>query len=313
MYVKLFSRILKSTINEEAVSTRWTWITCLLMADESGHFSSTPQGIAREANLSVEQVNTALEILTRPDPNSSTELHEGRRLIRCGSNDWQVVNYEHYRRIASREDDRNAARIRMRNIRAGEKPNKSSDVRSCSDVFDPVTAGSICSASEEEAYTEAEGKKEDIKERKAPADTSLSQQTVEKQKKADPLKRVQLDTETWQFSGFVDDDWIEWELKYPHVNIRRELERLVTYCQEKPAWCIKRVKGGRWLATINAWLLRAQERAENNPKAVPVRSQAQTREERLAQLASYVEATDSPELTSDGIPIFQGIPGRSGK
>lgn len=106
MYVKLFQKILDSTINETAVTTRWTWITCLVLADTDGYFTATPRAIAAHANLPLDDVLAALETLQAPDPNSTTPDDEGRRLKKVGPNSWLVTNKRRYREIASREDQR---------------------------------------------------------------------------------------------------------------------------------------------------------------------------------------------------------------
>ena len=74
MYVKLFSSILESSIWSEAPSTRLVWITMLAMANKDGFVASSTSGLARRANLGLEDVRTALQILANPDDDSGSRL-----------------------------------------------------------------------------------------------------------------------------------------------------------------------------------------------------------------------------------------------
>lgn len=62
-------------------------------------------------------VSKAIEFLCSPDPKSSTKSHEGRRLIRLGEFDYQVVNGAKYRRIRNAEERRAQNRNAQRRFR----------------------------------------------------------------------------------------------------------------------------------------------------------------------------------------------------
>ena len=113
MYVKIFDSIIKSSIWDTDPETRITWITCLLLCDLNGNFTATRRYIAREANLPLDRVEAALNILLNPDTDSTTPDDDGRRLDYCGNNTWHVVNYAKYNEIAKAETVREQTRKRV--------------------------------------------------------------------------------------------------------------------------------------------------------------------------------------------------------
>ena len=79
-----------------------------------------------------------------------------------------------------------------------------------------------------------------------------------KPKAADPLKRIRLNTETWAFEGIEASDIDGWKAAAPDVDIKRELNQLMSYAQTHEKWLRDRTKGGRWMVAIKAWMERAQ-------------------------------------------------------
>ena len=77
-------------------------------------------------------------------------------------------------------------------------------------------------------------------------------------KAPDPLKRISLNTETWAFEGIEDADLDNWKAAAPDVDIKRELNQLIAYAQTHEKWLRDRMKGGRWMVAIKAWMERAQ-------------------------------------------------------
>ncbi len=104
MYVKVFSKILDSSIWVEDVNTRIVWFTLLASCDESGiAWFATLKNLANRVGISPDAVEKSVKILESPDKNSSDPEHEGRRIERrCGG--WMVLNFIKYREIASKED-----------------------------------------------------------------------------------------------------------------------------------------------------------------------------------------------------------------
>jgi len=62
---------------------------------------------------SEESVQSALDVLCKPDADSRTPDKEGRRLIKIGQFEYQVVNYVKYFRIRDEEDKKAANRDRQ--------------------------------------------------------------------------------------------------------------------------------------------------------------------------------------------------------
>jgi len=110
-YTKLFSSITESTVWCEPAGTRLVWITLLAKCDMFGRFAGSIPGLARLANVSLEDTSRALETLLSPDPYSRTPDKEGRRLevIEGG---WRLLNHEKYR------DMRDEERRRVQNLEA---------------------------------------------------------------------------------------------------------------------------------------------------------------------------------------------------
>jgi hypothetical protein len=119
---KVFKSLFESTVNDTPLFVRWTWVALLtLPGDDSGVIDMTPEAIARYANLPPRQVRSAIEILTRPDPQSRSADEEGRRLVPIReSYGWRIVNFKHYRDLQRAEDRREYQRQLMRDRRAEE-------------------------------------------------------------------------------------------------------------------------------------------------------------------------------------------------
>jgi hypothetical protein len=89
--------------------------------------------------------------------------------------------------------------------------------------------------------------------------------TTPKPKKLDPLKHITLNESTWAFDGITNEDRAAWAKDAPHVNLDRELSAMLAYAQTHPGKLAAWRKGGRWVSTIAAWMIRAQQFAEKRP------------------------------------------------
>ena len=142
MYVKLFGRMLRSSIMDEDVQTRWAFVVMLLASDKTGMVYGTPGALARTANLSVSDFEAALGRLMAPDLNSTTPDEDGRRVVMESPNCWRVVNYKNYRKIKDEEALREGTRERVRECRDRKKMKEESvgDVtKSVTKMLQPVT------------------------------------------------------------------------------------------------------------------------------------------------------------------------------
>lgn len=119
-YTKLFSSITASTIVSEPLATRWLWVTMLAMSDASGHVWGSIPGLARIANITLEQCEEALTCFLSPDPYSRTKENDGRRVAEVDGG-WLLLNHGKYRAIRSAEERREYMRVYMQNKRDKEK------------------------------------------------------------------------------------------------------------------------------------------------------------------------------------------------
>jgi hypothetical protein len=123
MYVKIFAQIFDSSIAEDYL-VRLVFEDFLILADRDGQVDMTVAAIARRTNVPIEIVNTAIEKLSAPDPDSRTPDAEGRRIVLLDQHrswGWQIVNYAHYRDIRDDEARKEYFRERQRQHRAKSK------------------------------------------------------------------------------------------------------------------------------------------------------------------------------------------------
>ena len=122
-YTKLFQSILDSTIWGEQDTVRIVWITLLAMADKNGEVLASIPGLARRACVPVADVEKALFKFQSPDKYSRTPDDEGRR-IEAIDGGWLLLNYQKYRLLASKEDEKAKTAERVRRHRARKKRNE---------------------------------------------------------------------------------------------------------------------------------------------------------------------------------------------
>ena len=88
-----------SSINEESLPVKWAFVICMTMAHwKTGEFRVTPKKLAVLCGEGVDedQARVALDVLTSPDPQSSSPELDGRRLEHLGNNDYRFVNWALY-------------------------------------------------------------------------------------------------------------------------------------------------------------------------------------------------------------------------
>ena len=153
-FTKLFSNILDSTIWMEPPSTKIVWITMLAMSDRNGEVHASVPGLARRAGVSREEADVALETFLSPDPDSRTDVEEGRR-VRKIDGGWELINHGKYRKLLSSEERREYNRQKQAEYRARKKAEGVKDV---SAVSNNVNHGQSLSA--KSTHTEAEAEAE---------------------------------------------------------------------------------------------------------------------------------------------------------
>ncbi len=120
MYAKLFSRITESSLMEESVNVRYVFIMLLAIADPEGVVIGTDVAVSRRLNIPLQEFKNCVEILSKPDANSNSAKHDGKRLIpNDGERGYLIVNYTTYRGIRDEEERRAYMREYMRRRRNG--------------------------------------------------------------------------------------------------------------------------------------------------------------------------------------------------
>lgn len=116
-YTKLWSSIVHSTVWQESLSTKVTWITMLALCDSRGYVGASIPGLAHLAGVSIPECEAALAAFLAPDPYSRTQEHEGRR-ITVEEGGWRILNYEKHREGVADEERRTLNRESQRRSRA---------------------------------------------------------------------------------------------------------------------------------------------------------------------------------------------------
>jgi len=124
MFAKVFTQILDSSLAEDW-QTRHVFEDLLKLCDATGVVDMTHEAIARRTNTPLEIVNRGITELEKADTRSRNPDHEGRRIIRLDEHrnwGWLIVNYEHYRNIASDEQRKEKTRLRVQRHRESQAP-----------------------------------------------------------------------------------------------------------------------------------------------------------------------------------------------
>ena len=128
MYGKIFQSMYDGTI-----SVNWkalvTFQQMIVLSDSKGIIDITPPALSKRTSIPIDIIEEGIDYLSKPDPYSRSQEHEGRRIILIDEHrpwGWIIVNHEYYRNLASIDDKREKARIRKQKQRA--KGTKKDDV-----------------------------------------------------------------------------------------------------------------------------------------------------------------------------------------
>ncbi len=121
-YAKLFSSITESSLWSEPKEVRLLFVSMLARADATGFMEASLPGLARLANLTLDETAAAITVLESPDPHSKNQANEGRRLVKVDGG-WCLINYEAYRERRSEEERRQYMREYMRQYRGKQNVN----------------------------------------------------------------------------------------------------------------------------------------------------------------------------------------------
>src|SRR5690606_17191981 len=104
-YTKLFSSITESTVWGEPYATRIVWVAMLAMADARGNVFGSVPGLARRANVNLEEAERALDSFRAPDQYSRSKEADGRRVEDIDGG-WRLINHGKYRTIRGSDERR---------------------------------------------------------------------------------------------------------------------------------------------------------------------------------------------------------------
>lgn len=108
---------------EEPLNVRYTFMMMLAIADPQGYTIGTDIAIARRLNIPLNEFKQCVEILMRPDEDSNSKEHEGRRIIESdGERGYKAVNYRAYRELKDEQDRREYMRGYMKDYREKKTP-----------------------------------------------------------------------------------------------------------------------------------------------------------------------------------------------
>lgn len=82
-----------ASIWEESYSVRLVWITLLAVKDRDGFVSSSIPGLARLANVTIEECESALKKFEAPDKYSKCQDFEGVR-IKAVDGGWMILGHK---------------------------------------------------------------------------------------------------------------------------------------------------------------------------------------------------------------------------
>lgn len=119
MYAKLMARITESSLMDEDIPVRYTFVMLLAIADPKGYVVGTDVAIARRLNMPVADFLVCLKELMEPDPDSNSKEEDGRRVVVSDcERGYFLVNYVKYRDTRDEEHRREYMRVYMRKKRA---------------------------------------------------------------------------------------------------------------------------------------------------------------------------------------------------
>lgn len=133
-FVKIYPGFFEGSLRDTPPFARLLFLAMIAKADLDGVALGTPGFWAAYVGTTVENINEALQILSSPDPESTTPDCDGRRIEKWGdgANRWRIINYPKYRakhkdedrRDYKREWDRQNAETRHKSGSKRENPTK---------------------------------------------------------------------------------------------------------------------------------------------------------------------------------------------
>jgi len=86
-----------------------------------GQVELNPRKLADTLGGTVEEIQEAINVLMKPDPESRHKEHEGRRLLKNGEFQYEVPSWQAYQSVRNEDDRREYNRIKQREYRARQR------------------------------------------------------------------------------------------------------------------------------------------------------------------------------------------------
>lgn len=96
-FITLKRSVLTGSLSREDLSTKWLFVTLIVESTE-GLVVATVDHLCRMSGLTESEVRNGLQALQRPDPDSTSPEHEGRRILVDDTrrNTYRIVNFGRY-------------------------------------------------------------------------------------------------------------------------------------------------------------------------------------------------------------------------
>lgn len=272
-YTKLFSSITESTVWGESYATRIVWVAMLAMADARGNVYGSVPGLARRANVTLEEAEQALASFRSPDPYSRTKDHDGRRIADIDGG-WNLVNHGKYGAVRNAEERKEAKRKWDREHRP------SGHARGKQGESSPTQSDESPTKSDKSAPTSTS--------------TNTSKEQKPKQERSPSGSRLPPD---WHPS---DVDVAFAQRERPDVDWRLEADKFRDYWHGIPG-----AKGRKadWPGTWRNWI----RRADGRPRAGPAKPIAKTAQAFLTLEGMKSVNRVDPRRNPAGPPEIAGL------
>ncbi len=146
MYGKIFEEIFDSTIVAHGSNVVYVFMSMIVLSDKEGYLRITAPALAARIVMHLPDVESAIKILEKPDPNSNTPDFDGRRIVSISEitngqerRGWVVVNKDKFREIGSLEDRKDQNKEAKRRQRMKDKL-KIADMSSSVSIGQPRSA-----------------------------------------------------------------------------------------------------------------------------------------------------------------------------
>lgn len=118
MYRKVFRSLFYGSLTGQS-DAQHVFMCLIVHTDRDGHVELPPPVISTICGLPLERVELALAVLESPDPDSRSDVKDGRRLEATGKGRWYIINHQLYQGM--RDDDERMRQNREAQTRSRSK------------------------------------------------------------------------------------------------------------------------------------------------------------------------------------------------